>query len=74
MHSLDATIIIVFNKHVKMPAQNGRVGMPKDLEVLIILRKGSLLSLLDVLLDLLLPLRVHGHLEEFNKKPGVIIF
>ena len=42
----------------------------EDLEVLIILGQGGLLRLLNVLLNLLLPLGVHGHLGEktINKK------
>ena len=51
------------DKQVKMPAQEWRGGVAGDLEVLVILGQGGLLRLLDVLLDLLLPLGVHGHLE-----------
>ena len=43
--------------------ENGRGGVVGDLEVLVILGQGGLLRLLDVLLDLLLPLGVHRHLE-----------
>ena len=53
------------DKQVKMPAQEWRMVVEgwQNLEVLVILGQGGLLRLLDVLLNLLLPLGVHGHLE-----------
>ena len=38
--------------------------MSEHLQVLVVLGQGGVLRLLDVLLDLLLPLGVHGHLEQ----------
>ena len=46
------------------------------LQVLIILGQGGVLGLLDVLLDLLLPLGVHGHLEgkfSLEKRAAAVI-
>ena len=42
------------------------LDLSKHLQVLVILGQGGVLRLLDVLLNLLLPLGVHGHLEQMK--------